>query len=365
MCNLFRLFYKKGLIKMVEEYSVLRDIARNSGRESYITDGNFETLWTNARTTLEDVIKDLQKPMLNTKITRETAFPCADGRALKITPVIEEKKVRFYFMELYGSNDLLQVMGATDAFKNFSLAAENVRKTMHDYARKLSYTVNTSNMINRSRYGRLCASSVNFMSLLRTLGRGGDEAHERVSDRLHNIAWWFAGVAGRSGALIFEDEIDNELYAVTERNGFECAVVNLLINAYLHSATPEGKKTYVKLSAYAKKGDLVVAVDDNGCKADPEYVSSFKEVYLKPPTPTGEGLGVALAQVYCERFGGELLFSVSPLGGLRAEMHIPLGDPDRTLYFFADADEGRGYSAVRDTMRKGFTDQDIEGLIPW
>ena len=352
---------------MTDDYSILRDIARKSGRESYITYGNFDPVWTNSETPLPDVLNKLKKPLSGQKITCESAFPCADGRALKITPVIGENgEVRFYFMELYGSNDLLLVMGATDSFKNFSKAVDNVRSTMLDYARKLSYTAKTSNMINRSRYGRLCASSVNFMSLLRILGGGGYEALEPVSEKLHTIAWWFAVVAARSEALIFESDVDENLYAVTERKGFECAVVNLLINAYLHSATPEGQKTRVRLTAYEEGGDVVIVVDDNGCKADPEYVSTFKEVYLKPPTPTGEGLGVALASVYCKRFGGDLRFSVSPLmGGLRAEMHLPFCDPNRTLHLFADYDEGRGYSAVRDTMRKGFADEDIDGLIPW
>ena len=337
-----------------EEYRLLKDIAQNSGRDSYITDERFEVLWSNGREPLTAVLLGLKTPLKGRDIRRETVLACKDGRALKITPVVEEGRIYYFLFELYGSSELLVMLGATSVFAGFTRAAEEARYSMLDYARELSVSANA---VNISRYGKLCSASVNFMSILRILGGIGSESAQDITALLRQIACWFTAASVRSGALTFEADIDESLTAVIEKTAFECAVVNLLMNGFLHCEPPEGKLPYVKLTAFAEAGRTVIHIDDNGCKADPAYVDGFREVYIKPvDTSRGEGLGVSLAEVFCKRFGGKLSFGSSPLGGLRAVISLPMSDPHAGLTFFAPSPADRSIPYIRDIMRKGFPD---------
>lgn len=338
-----------------EEYRLLIDIAQNSGRESYITDERFEVLWSNGKEPLAAVLLGLKTPLKGRDIRRETVLACKDGRALKITPVTEEGRVVCFFFELYGSSELLVLLGATSVFAGFTKAAEEARYSMLDYARELAVSANA---VNASRYGKLCSSSVNFMTILRILGGGGSEGAQDITSELRQIACWFSAASARSGALTFEADIDEGLTAYIEKTAFECAVVNLLMNGFLHSEPPEDSLPCIKLTAYAEAGRAVVLIDDNGTKADPAYVDGFRQVYVEPvDTTRGEGLGVSLAEVFCKRFGGKLSFAASPLGGLRASISLPLCDPRTGLTFFAPSPSDKGLALLRDIMRKGFPDE--------
>lgn len=346
---------------MSKEYHLLKNIAENSGRESYITDDRFEVIWTNAEEPLAQVLLKLTFPIRDKDITREVVLGCNDGRALKITPIRLDGRLHYCFFELYGSSELLMMLGKTSVFKGFIKAAENVRYSMLDYASELSVAADA---VNRSKYGQLCSSSVNFMSILRILGGSGIDGAQDITTRLRQISCWFAAVSARSGKFIFEPDIDEELFAVTEKTALECAVVNLLMNAWLHAEPPEGKQLHLKITAYADSGKVVIDIDDNGCKADPEYVDGFRNVYLKPTGEHGgEGLGVSLAEVFCRRFDGKLSFMKSPMGGLRARIAIPACDPRKSTVFFAPSSAGRGVSYVRDIMSKGFTCDELEDIF--
>ena len=346
---------------MAEEYQILISAAEASGRESYITDKDFEVVWTNADEPLAKVLLGLRTPLPDRDLRRETVLSCTDGRALKITPIRGEEGLRYCFFELYGSSELLMMLGKTSVFSGFIKAAENMRYSMLDYAGELSVSADA---VNRSRYGRLCSSSVNFMSILRILGGSGIEGAQDMTARLRQTACWFAAVSARTEKFLFEADIDEELYAVTEKSALECAVTNLLMNGFLHAVPPEGKQLKLTVAAYADSGKVVIDVDDNGCKADPAYVDGFRNVYLTPCGDSGgEGLGVSLAEVFCRRFGGELRFMTSPLGGLRARISLPACDPRRTAVFFAPSSSESDFSQVHDIMLKGFTEADIEDIF--
>ena len=336
-------------------------IAENSGRQSYITDREFELLWTNSDVPLAKVAASMKVSFFGKAVRKESVFPCRDGRALKITPIMQDGSVLYYFFELYGSNELLGMLAATSVFGKFSSAADRIHSMMIGYAASLSMSADT---VNDSAYGKLCSSSVNFMSLLKILGDSEPLVIENFTDRLRQIAGWFSKAAARTGAFDFEYEIDEELRAPAGRNSLEYAVVNALINAAMHAVPPEGERLKVRLTACLDHRMVCVIVEDNGTKADLDLVNSCREAFSDPQkTENGEGLGIALAENFCKHSGGELIFESSPLGGLRAEMRLPACSEKDTLMLYAPSVVCPDMQGIADIFLKYFDRDALYELI--
>ena len=99
-------------------------------------------------------------------------------------------------------------------------------------------------------------------------------------------------------------------------------VTNLINNAIRHASK-------IDVLAAVSSRDLVITVDDNGPGIPPEH----REDVLKPfvrlddarnQDDTGSGLGLTIALDIARSHGGELLLADSPLGGLRAQVKIPV-----------------------------------------
>ena len=84
----------------------------------------------------------------------------------------------------------------------------------------------------------------------------------------------------------------------------------------------------VALSIWRTRNSIEIAVDDNG----PGIPEDRLEEAFKPfgrlddsrnLERSGVGLGLAIARDIARRHGGDILLSKSPLGGLRAQLHIP------------------------------------------
>ena len=306
---------------LTDDCEILKLIGENSGRQSYITDKEFTVLWSNNDIPLAKMISDLRVSVFGRAIRKESFFPCNDGRALKVTPIIRGGNVSIYFFELYGTNELLSMLAATSVFKKFSASADRVRSMMVGYASSLSVSAGA---VNESAYGKLCASAVNLISLMKILGDREPLVIEDISERLQQIAGWFDKAAARTGGISFESDIDNELLSLAARNALEYAAVNLLVNAAMYTVPPEGSMIEIRLTAYLDHGKVCILIDDNGTAADPEGLNGFRQIFsANSSSESGEGLGIALAHSFCVHSGGELILGRSPLGGLRAEMRLP------------------------------------------
>lgn len=117
--------------------------------------------------------------------------------------------------------------------------------------------------------------------------------------------------------------IDGETQIDVRPNAFKRCLVNLVSNACRYG-------TEIKISAVRKDGVLSLTVDDNG----PGIPQEMREDVFKPffrldearnQDESGTGLGLAIARDIALAHGGDIKLGDSSLGGLRAELIIPLG----------------------------------------
>lgn len=97
---------------------------------------------------------------------------------------------------------------------------------------------------------------------------------------------------------------------------------NLLDNAFAHA-------DQVRLSASQSNGHLHIFIDDNGPGiAEHLRADAFKPFVRLDPARSqniaGTGLGLAIARDLARSHGGEVSLHHSPLGGLRAEVMLPI-----------------------------------------
>ncbi len=102
---------------------------------------------------------------------------------------------------------------------------------------------------------------------------------------------------------------------------------NLIDNAIKY--TPEGGT--VDVQVLREPGHLILAVDDSGLGIPPaERERVLQRFHRAPangmPPAEGSGLGLAIAEAIARLHGARLVLGSAPrLGGLRAEVHLPLG----------------------------------------
>jgi two-component system osmolarity sensor histidine kinase EnvZ len=109
---------------------------------------------------------------------------------------------------------------------------------------------------------------------------------------------------------------------VTARpNALKRALANLVTNAYRFG-------TNVNVTGRNENGQLVITVDDDG----PGVPENKREEVFRPflrldgarnLDHPGSGLGLTIARDVARGHGGDIELSKSPLGGLRARLHIP------------------------------------------
>jgi signal transduction histidine kinase len=118
-------------------------------------------------------------------------------------------------------------------------------------------------------------------------------------------------------------EIDvPRLWMRLRRETFERSLINLIDNGFEHGRPP------VRVSAACRPADgvLLIDVDDHGDGLGNHSVLHRPRI---PPAADRQrrrhfGLGLAIVERFCIDHGGELALLPSPLGGLRAELRLPL-----------------------------------------
>src|SRR5262249_28670945 len=103
-----------------------------------------------------------------------------------------------------------------------------------------------------------------------------------------------------------------------QREDLDEMLGNLLDNAC------KWARTRVVLSAAARDGVVTVTVDDDG----PGIAPSMREAVLQrgvrgDEAAPGSGLGLAIIRDIAAIYGGSIALDGSPLGGLRARLHLP------------------------------------------
>lgn len=96
------------------------------------------------------------------------------------------------------------------------------------------------------------------------------------------------------------------------------ALVNLLDNAA--DASPH----HVSLSGGWTGTELSLAIRDHGAGLSPEIASSVGTPFFTTKEDRGMGLGLYLARIILERFGGTVELANHPQGGAVTRIHLPL-----------------------------------------
>lgn len=116
--------------------------------------------------------------------------------------------------------------------------------------------------------------------------------------------------------------IDGEKEVDVRPNAFKRCLGNLVSNASRYGSL-------VEIGAVSRDGVLTVTVDDDG----PGIPAEAREDVFKPffrldearnQDESGTGLGLAIARDIALAHGGDIHLGDSPLGGLRAELKVPL-----------------------------------------
>ena len=126
-------------------------------------------------------------------------------------------------------------------------------------------------------------------------------------------------------SLDISSRIDPELRVRMQREDLEEILGNLLDNAC------KWAKSKIVLDGSRAGAMLLVTVDDDG----PGLPEAERHVVLErgirlDQKAEGSGLGLAIVRDLAELYGGRIVLHESSLGGLRAEVALPSGNPDPT-----------------------------------
>lgn len=117
-------------------------------------------------------------------------------------------------------------------------------------------------------------------------------------------------------------EIHGELTLPLRRNAFKRCLTNIVDNAGKYA-------DQVWVTAFRDESDIDIIVDDNGEGIPEEQLEEvFRPFYrlddARNLNEGGTGLGLAIARDIARGHGGDIHLSRSPMGGLRAVIHVPL-----------------------------------------
>ncbi|HET8996767.1 MAG TPA: ATP-binding protein [Acetobacteraceae bacterium] len=143
-------------------------------------------------------------------------------------------------------------------------------------------------------------------------GEGSEQAEEvNLSALLEEVA---AG-ARRAGAEVALD-VPPTLTLSLRGNAVRRAVTNLVDNARRHAK-------HIGLAALLQGRSVLVMVDDDGPGIPPDRRESVFRPF-ESGAAGGTGLGLTIARDIVRAHGGEILLEDSPLGGLRAQIRLPV-----------------------------------------
>jgi two-component system osmolarity sensor histidine kinase EnvZ len=155
-----------------------------------------------------------------------------------------------------------------------------------------------------------------YMAFVR--GDGGERAEPTdVSQLLRSVST----AMGRGNKPVTV-EVDDGLTLKVKPNAFRRLMSNLIANALRYG---QG----VEVSAAADHRRFTVTVDDDGPGIPPELREDAFRPFVRLDAArnqdeTGTGLGLAIARDIARGHGGEITLDVSPAGGLRAVVEIPV-----------------------------------------
>lgn len=151
----------------------------------------------------------------------------------------------------------------------------------------------------------------------RTAGGGGSARLTPVLDSLKGITRVMERLFAERGIKITVD-VDAQHLFRGERQDLEEMLGNLVENACKWAATQ------VEVHSRLAGQSLILVIDDDGPGIPPDNREAvFDRGRRFDESAPGSGLGLAIVRDIADLHGGSIGLSESPLGGLRAELHLP------------------------------------------
>ncbi len=139
-----------------------------------------------------------------------------------------------------------------------------------------------------------------------------------LKDLIEEVAQPFR-VLARSRKIRFQTRYrENNRVVFGDKRKILQALLNILDNAF--KVTPPGGE--VVLEARGDEGRVEIRISDTGPGIAPEEVPRIFERFYRR-SPSGRGLGLALAKAYIEAHGGQILVSSSPGRGSLFSVYLP------------------------------------------
>ena len=332
-----------------KEYGILIDIAKNASREAFITSCNFETIWTNSKRTISDLLLSADKKSIHEKPQKEVSLSLNNGDVLKITPIKSGDSVRYYLFEVYDARSLLDLAAPLAAFKEYAKQYAELRESIIELAAKTS-----SAGLDPDELGlrHLMSSFSNKTAIFTMLSADSVQPCFDLTAAIDRLCSDFQKIISGRNDAEFDFETENGLYCRAYRPGLKYAVSNLLSNAWQYC---DSDKKKIRLKAYRHENMIFIDISDNGSSADTDILEKSRQFFFsKNDSSESEGLGIAIADLFASRSSGKLSFIKDGKQGLTVRLAIPGCDPADDISFFSPSAADKNDSGItRDIFLKG------------
>jgi signal transduction histidine kinase len=166
-----------------------------------------------------------------------------------------------------------------------------------------------------TRLGRLIEELLDF-SRVESTAVGVDAAPVALLPLVEDVVLEL----GPGGADPLKIEVARDVVLVSDAGVLRRILSNLIRNSLVHGAPP------VRVTAEQRDGEATIIVEDRGPGVPAGFVSRLFDPFARAATAEGKpgaGLGLAIANSYSRKLGGELVYESAHPTGARFSLHIP------------------------------------------
>ena len=295
-------------------------LSQNSLNDVYIYNEKFDLQWSNTETALDDEIIASQMFEDISKIEKEKIISCENGSALRIIPFDEFENERYYYIELFKSSSALELVSKTGAYKKFIGDFFSAQYSFYNIISSLR--TNSDNFFQRE-IDEYLSDNANNLALIEILSSNSKTHIADLNKSLNFIGQILHSLKKFSDNFKFSIEVDDDILVKADAASLEFVLINLFTNAYIHSGATD---RVILINAYTQDDCALIEINDNGVDADLKSIESSRELSKANNDNDKKGMGIALAQIFCDIYDGSLNFKKLPGGGLSASVKIPLAD---------------------------------------
>lgn len=310
-----------------------------------LLDERFQFLWSNYPDPEPVTLAGLEfdaGTLPRLPIRQETFCRLKDSFAVRITPlnddlnedpeedIGEPGKICGYLLVIYDLEDVQRIYTHSAKYKEQSVLMGNLRSGLS------SLNLTAEKLQIDPLYYSPDASRRITAAVLKTLSMSTNQS---IVDRIYSgkvkpsavqLSTELSNSAGETARWLdsefchFTAEIAADICIRANWYLIESAVLNLVINAYMYS---DAVVKLISLSLERRDGQAVVTVSDNGTNADIPRIEKLSYYRTrKIEFREQEGLGLPIARLTAENFGGSIAFGKSPTGGLAVSLSFPCPD---------------------------------------